>query len=240
MIPLRFLAARNIPRDQKVPGYISTVLEGILFEANSIINDAAGAIGGLSDSIADAKSTYYNVLSPCSHAPHQKRQTINEDLLRCSTEWYADYDDMMICRNNFTNDGLWSENFLYLDWVMAKYMCCITTDMEFEEVLKMIEGMISSWERAPPKFTPDDYNEREFELYDCIRNLYQSVKVWAKILSAHEPGSLDRVQETGRVVIELIKAYQKEVDIVVEYRQVTQNIIGVLPTRMTTTPPRQL
>ena len=205
MIPLRFIAAQHIPPTQAgaLPGHVCTALEGLRWEVNTKIKDTSDTIENIVTEINDAKSSYYTNLCPCAHGPDDIKRNIKTDLIKCTQDLYADYDDMMICRNQFTSDMLWSDNFFDMDWAIAKYLCCPISNMEFEEVWKMLLGVITAWEHAPPEFTPENYTTREYEIYDFIISYYSGIKYWAKVLDTYGPKPIQDVRKSGKVTVQL-------------------------------------
>jgi hypothetical protein len=123
-----------------------------------------------------------------------------EDSLKCGTGNDSDimniceelrvlFDNIMEFRNTMSSHGLWSSNYVYMDWLISSVLFSPPRSTEAEEIYHMLSSSTTMWTKISPQFDVDSYTATEREL--CTMIMQFRVAIFRSL------ATLDRSRVTG-------------------------------------------
>ena len=195
MVPsLTHLSMLAIPMDTVFTDTETVVLTNIKWDATSKFNKAMDVGRELSTQMTKSKNKYYNALAHGGPGG----MTDTEDMCE---ELYIIYDAAVEMRNTMASHGLWSDKFVYMDWLISKILCCPRRGEEAEELYHMLRGCTDTWNRIKPSFTIESYTHTELELYGLIINFKNCCFRNFKTMDDGAVKGIDEIMEISRPLI---------------------------------------
>ena len=225
---LTHLASLAISKGVGVNGREKCVLHNIAWDANRILKECRKKEVDLVDEVAGYRYDYYDIMQPVGHHPHLKVD-VRDDMDVISLDLYNTYDYMIDFRNQLSGQALWSRNFIYLDWVIAKCFCCPMHNVEFEELYQMLKGSLFSWSRLNPEFNSSQYTTPERQLHNLVLEYHRLCERFYATLERHQTPAFDKILEYGKCLEDGTRRLNKCQEDIKFYKSVVNSTSLVAP-----------
>ena len=197
MIPsLAHLSALATPRYTKLTGRQDVVLRNIKWDCLAKFDVAMARGCEIEKEFAELLRTYNNAIK---HGDKHSRAFLPDVVNELSTL----YDETMEYRNEMHHENLWSKNYVYLDWVCSRVLCCPHHGMYIEELIHMLSGCTSTWLRMSPVLNLDTYTQSERVLAGFIVDFKSAAFRIFDVLNNNPPMEIDKLQELASPLIAL-------------------------------------
>ena len=178
------------------------VLNNVEWDANRLVRQYRTEEADLIDDCRQIRYDYNDLMQAEGHHPHPKTN-VKDDMEVISLDLFNTYDTMIDYRNQISAEGLWSRNFIYMDWIIVKCFCCPKQTQEFEEMYHMLKGSLLSWSRLKPEFDSGKYTGTELELYSFIASYYRLCESSFKTMERHQVPAFDKIWEHGKRLVDI-------------------------------------
>ena len=189
------IAASQIPFGTRLSSQNVQVLNFLIFDLNRERNKLCEKKKDVVHNVRNARSKYYELM------PNPYDLITDPLFVNIKLDIWGAYDNLVIERNNvFVHTGSWTENMIYMDWVVCAIFASTVRQAELEEAIQILRGILYSWSKIKFELPNSVVTPSEVLFRNTIFGYYNLIVRSEDKLSNFIP-TYPQLQKAGKEVI---------------------------------------